>query len=101
MKTLALVIALTFAAPAISLGQDATPPPEAREKSTSPPNPPGVEHPQHETGTTGWTGGNRGAGTTTTGQGTASDPAADQPEMATGADLKGPPKRFPPSETPE
>jgi hypothetical protein len=29
------------------------------------------------------------------------DAAADQPEMATGADLKGPPMRFAPTETPE
>ena len=33
--------------------------------------------------------------------GSTSRPAANQPEMATGEDLKGPPQRFPPDQTPE
>jgi hypothetical protein len=46
-------------------------------------------------GSTGWTGPHRGEQTGTT------DSAAGQPLMATGVDLKGPPRRFSPSETPE
>jgi hypothetical protein len=72
--------------------------------------------PQHGTGTgtapenigaTGWTGGSRGQTkdpATTTGQGTAAqdaEAAKDQPAMATGEDLKGPPKQFPANKTPE
>jgi hypothetical protein len=66
-------------------------------------------------GSTGWTGGTGGShiGTSnsqtkgeTTGSGSAassSDPetAKNQPEMATGVDLKGPPTRFPANKTPE
>ena len=47
-------------------------------------------------GSTGWTGGNRGP----TGTGNP-EAAADQPFMATGVDLKGPPRQFPAGQTPE
>lgn len=57
-------------------------------------------------GTSGWTGGTGGShiGTSnahTTGAATPASPEADQPEMATGVDLKGPPTRFPANKTPE
>jgi len=74
-------------------------------------------------GSTGWTGAHpetggatldQGAGKpkgepgkpvdATTGQGATVNDASeakDQPETATGEDLKGPPRRFPPSKTPE
>ena len=66
-------------------------------------------------GNTGWTGGSRdqpsqsgqGPGSETTGRAPASNPAhdaeaaKDQPWMASGEDLKGPPQQFPPSKTPE
>jgi hypothetical protein len=55
-------------------------------------------------GSTGWTGGNREQmkGGATTGAGVSgSDPAADQPQMGSGADLNGPPLRFPANKTPE
>lgn len=71
-------------------------------------------------GKTGWTGGaqdqpsqsgntkgdtqGKPAETTGTGQKVEANDGAlatDQPLMATGADLKGPPQRFPPSRTPE
>jgi hypothetical protein len=56
-------------------------------------------------GTTGWTGGSREptkSETTGTGQPQSEQaPAADQPDMASGADLKGPPIRFPADKTPE
>lgn len=59
-----------------------------------------------EMGTTGWTGGNRGqtkpgVGSRAIAGSQAQDPAADQPEMATGMDLKGPAVRFPAAKTPE
>jgi hypothetical protein len=47
-------------------------------------------------GSTGWTGGNRGQ----TGTGNP-EAAKDQPFMATGVDLKGPPRQFPAGQTPE
>lgn len=63
--------------------------------------------PEH-LGASGWTGGSRGQtkdGATTTGQSTRStddpDAAKNQPSMATGQDLKGPPTRFPANKTPE
>jgi hypothetical protein len=46
-------------------------------------------------GSTGWTGPHKGEQTGT------EDGAANQPLTATGTDLKGPPRRFPPSRTPE
>lgn len=64
--------------------------------------------PEH-LGSSGWTGGSRGQtkdGATTTGQSTrpnSDDPEAakNQPSMATGEDLKGPPAQFPANKTPE
>jgi hypothetical protein len=47
-------------------------------------------------GSTGWTGGNRGQ----TGTGNL-EAAKDQPFMASGLDLKGPPQQFPAGQTPE
>jgi hypothetical protein len=58
-------------------------------------------------GATGWTGGSRGQtkdSATTTGQSNSArdtEAAKDQPSMATGQDLKGPPARFPANKTPE
>jgi opacity protein-like surface antigen len=68
--------------------------------------------PQNHTGTkgrgsTGWTGGSREQTKAEPGVGSRAltgqdqERAADQPEMATGVDLKGPPVRFPPAKTPE
>src|SRR5262245_22315419 len=57
-------------------------------------------------GSTGWTGGSRhtgDSGPAPTAGGGASNPedASQQPEMSTGADLNGPPVRFPAPDTPE
>ena len=58
-------------------------------------------------GATAWTGGSRGQtkdSATTTKQTTPAqdaEAAKDQPEMASGEDLKGPPEKFPPYKTPE
>ena len=60
---------------------------------------------QNGIGSTGWTGGSRSPSNIDPGSQNASrvDPEAlgQQPEMATGADLLGPPKQFPASQTPE
>jgi hypothetical protein len=60
----------------------------------------------HNMGSSGWTGGTGGAHvgkneTTGLSQRSSDNSAADQPEMATGADLNGPPHRFPADDTPE
>lgn len=58
-------------------------------------------------GSTGWTGGTGGAhiGTSNAHTTGSSSPSAssseDQPLMATGRDLQGPPTRFPANKTPE
>ncbi|MDB5617149.1 hypothetical protein [Tardiphaga sp.] len=58
-------------------------------------------------GATGWTGGSRGQthdSATSSGPGNSAkdtEAAKDQPEMATGEDLKGPPVQFPANKTPE
>jgi len=75
------------------------------------------DSPQNQ-GSTGWTGGHPDTGgDTQQAKGTPGKPktettgqkievhdqaeAKDQPMMATGEDLKGPPEQFPPSQTPE
>lgn len=62
----------------------------------------------NEKGSTGWTGGSRDQTNSEPGVGSralvgqpAQDRGADQPAMATGVDLKGPPQRFPAADTPE
>ena len=47
-------------------------------------------------GSTGWTGGNRGQSRTDN-----PEAAKDQPFMASGVDLKGPPQQFAAGQTPE
>jgi hypothetical protein len=47
-------------------------------------------------GSTGWTGGNRGPGGIDN-----PEAAKDQPFMASGVDLKGPPQQFAAGQTPE
>jgi hypothetical protein len=70
-----------------------------------------------EKGATGWNGGAKDQASQDAPKGAQGDPvvettgqkvqihdqaaAKDQPETATGEDLKGPPKRFAPSQTPE
>jgi len=103
MKTPAIAAFTLVAAAAISFAQDiATPPSGAPERPAAAPKDSGTpDHPQKEYGAHGWTGGNRGSGSLTTGQSPGAEPAGQEPEMATGVDLSGPPKRFRPSETPE
>jgi len=104
-----LVAAALMVSATCSLAQNNTPPANAVENPAHTPN--------HSTGTgtapenpgaTGWTGGSRGQtrdSATTTGQSSGAkddgEAAKDQPAMATGKDLKGPPMQFPANKTPE
>ena len=103
-----LIAATLMVSATYSFAQTNTPPANTVE------NP--ANTPQHSTGTgtvpenmgaTGWTGGSRGQtkdSATTTGQNTGArdaEAAKDQPAMATGEDLKGPPTQFPANKTPE
>lgn len=108
IRTLSLSVALLLASAAAHAQQEQ--PREATPKQTD-------SHSDGTTpgsmGSTGWTGGTGGShiGTSnshTTGSGgiaeagrTADSSAADQPLMATGEDLNGPPVRFAPDNTPE
>jgi hypothetical protein len=99
----ALMVSATY-----SFAQNNTPPANTVEQPSN--------TPQHSTGTgtapenigaTGWTGGSRGQtkdSATTTGQTNSAqdaEAAKDQPVMATGEDVKGPPTQFPANKTPE
>jgi hypothetical protein len=103
-----LIAAAMLASATFSFAQNNTPPADAVENpaTTSQQNS-GTGTAPENMGATGWTGGSRGQtkdSATTTGQGSAAqdaEAAKDQPVMATGEDLKGPPKQFPPNKTPE
>jgi len=82
-----LIAALTAGAAQFAPADAQQAPPSGQEAQ-------GGTGPDHM-GSTGWSGSHKGENTG------ATDGAADQPLMATGIDLKGPPRRFPPSETPE
>jgi hypothetical protein len=72
-------------------GTHATPPGNAGGSDTSPDN----------KGATGWNGGARAPTSPKADDAADAALAADQPLMATGLDLRGPPMRYPPSKTPE
>ena len=99
MKHLALIsiVAATLVTATGALAQGSTPKQPNSNSGTSP----------AEMGATGWTGGTRGqthdsaTGTGQANSGTNSEAAKDQPVMATGEDLKGPPAQFPANKTPE
>lgn len=99
--SLSLTLALAFMG-AAALAQQNPPAettPSHTDRNSSGTSPGGM-------GSSGWTGGTGGShiGTSnshTTGAGTPPAPNEDQPEMATGQDLQGPPTRFPPNKTPE
>lgn len=106
-----LIAATMMVAATASFAQNNTPPANAVENpSNTTQHNSGSGTAPENMGATGWTGGSRGQthnSATTTGQGNAAQDAKDaaatkdQPAMATGEDLKGPPKRFPPNKTPE
>jgi hypothetical protein len=103
-----LIAATMMVSATVSFAQNNTPPANTVENpATTPQHSSGSGTAPENMGATGWTGGSRGQthdSATTTGQGnSAQDTAAakDQPVMATGEDLKGPPTQFPPNKTPE
>lgn len=99
-----LVAVASLVAATFSFAQDNTPPASTveRPEATTPQSSGAGTSPEGK-GTTGWTGGARDQNSQTTGQGASKDPeeAKSQPWMATGEDLKGPPKQFPAGQTPE
>jgi hypothetical protein len=103
-----LIAAALMVSATVSFAQNNTPPANAVENpAATPQHNSGSGTAPENMGATGWTGGSRGQtqdSATTTGQGNAAQDAAaakDQPVMATGEDLKGPPTQFPPNKTPE
>lgn len=90
-----------------SFAQNSNPPAATMEQPANPPHASGSGTNPEGMGSTGWTGGSRGQtndSATTTGQSTGardSEAAKDQPPMATGKDLQGPPTQFPAGKTPE
>jgi len=103
-----LIAAAMMVSATTSFAQNNTPPANAVENpsNTTQQNSGSGTAPENM-GATGWTGGSRGQthdSATTTGQGNSAqdtEAAKDQPVMATGEDLKGPPTQFPPNKTPE
>jgi hypothetical protein len=103
-----LIAAAMMVAATTSFAQNNTPPANAVENpSNTTKQDSGSGTAPENMGATGWTGGSRGQthdSATTTGQGNSArdtEAAKDQPVMATGEDLKGPPTQFPANKTPE
>jgi len=97
--TIVAVLALTAAAVLSASAQ--TTPPNAAGQSAEPHQHGSATAPAGK-GSSGWTGSNRvPAENIGKSSGMADQQSADQPEMATGADLNGPPVKFPPAKTPE
>src|SRR5882757_11347891 len=96
-----LIAAAMMVSATVSFAQNNTPPANSAENPiTTPQHSSGSGTAPENLGATGWTGGSRGQthdSATTTGQGNAAQDAKDaaaakdQPAMATGEDLKGPP----------
>jgi len=105
-----LAVLVSFALVTASAGQTFAQQSQPRETTPSHQDSGSDGTAPHGMGSTGWTGGTGGShigkGATsgaTSGAGSASaqQGAADQPEMATGVDLNGPPTRFRAIDTPE
>ena|ERR1700754_1557960 len=99
-----LVAIVTIAAATLAFAQDNTPPAGTVERpEATTPHSSGTGTAPEGKGTTGWTGGSRDQNSQTSGQSASQNPedAKNQPWMATGEDLKGPPKQFPAGKTPE
>ncbi len=111
MRNLALmpiIAAALIGSASGTLAQNNTPPAHTVEQPQTPSQQNGKSGTSPaEMGATGWSGGSRGQthdSATSTGagnSGTNSEAAKDQPLMATGEDLKGPPAQFPANKTPE
>jgi hypothetical protein len=103
-----LIAAVMMVSATVSFAQNNTPPANAVENpSNTTQHSSGSGTAPENMGSTAWTGGSRGQthdSATTTGQGGSerdTEAAKDQPAMATGEDLKGPPAQFPANKTPE
>ena len=104
-----LVVAALMTATTDPRAQNNTPPSGTVEQPSSSAKQPGNNSgtAPENMGATGWSGGSRGqtqdsaTGTGQANSGTNSEAAKDQPVMATGEDLKGPPAQFPANKTPE
>ncbi len=103
----AAALALSAAAALLLAQESGKPSAAAQERPVATtPDSGGADASPKDKGSTGWTGGTRdqekrGVGSRALTGNDAQDLAADQPEMATGVDLKGPPHRFAPAQTPE
>jgi hypothetical protein len=103
-----LIAAAMMVSATVSLAQNNTPPANSVENpATTPQHSSGSGTAPENMGATGWNGGSRGQtqdSATTTGQSSPAqdaETAKDQPAMASGEDLEGPPEKFPPNKTPE
>ena len=103
-----LIAAVMMVSATTSFAQNNTPPANAVENpSNTTQHNSGSGTAPENMGSTAWTGGSRGQthdSATTTGQSNSArdtEAAKDQPVMATGEDLKGPPTQFPANKTPE
>ena len=100
LTTIVAVLALTAAA-ALSASAQTTPPNAAGQPAPEPHQHGSATAPADK-GSSGWTGNSRvPAESVGESSGMAARQSADQPEMATGTDLNGPPVKFPPAKTPE
>jgi hypothetical protein len=101
---MSLIAATIMVSTTYSHSQNGNPPANPVEQPAAAPHSSGSGTAPEGKGSTGWTGGARDQNSQTTGQGTSArdaEAAKDQPSTATGDDLKGPPKKFPPNQTPE
>ena len=102
-----LIAAAMMVSATASFAQNTPPANTVENPSNTPQHSSGSGTAPENMGATGWTGGSRGQthdSATTTGQGNSArdtETAKDQPVMATGEDLKGPPTQFPANKTPE
>ncbi|SFM10366.1 hypothetical protein SAMN03159423_5383 [Bradyrhizobium sp. NFR13] len=106
MKNIGLILlaAVVTMSGTYSSAQNNDPSANAREQPAATPHSSGSGTAPDGKGSTGWTGGARDQNSQTTGQATGpqdAEAAKDQPAMATGKDLQGPPKQFSPRQTPE
>jgi len=103
--SLSTVVILLAVVTVSSAQNGMSPPAGTAERPASQPDTTGTGTEHDGIGSTGWTGGSRSPSNIDPGSQNASkvDPEApqQQPAMATGVDLLGPPKQFPASQTPE
>jgi len=97
MKSLHVLVALSVLGPSAALAQEGAPmvqKPSSLQQDSSKGTAPAGQ------GSTGWTGGAGGSFIGTQHQGSPGSPN-DQPAVASGVDLKGPPVQNAPGKTPE